>query len=148
MILRSVLLCCLFVFSLSAQSKDESDVIAAAQKVFDGMAAHDAAMIRSAVLADARFYSVRNDAAPTSTSAEDFITRITAMKNDLLERFTGKPTVLIKGRIAQVWSEYDFLLDGKFGHCGIDSFSLLKTNDGWKVASIVYTTETAGCAGH
>ncbi len=144
---RLVSITCLLAFGLLARSSDESDAVAAAQKVFDAMAAHDAATIRSAVLPDARFYSVRGDAAPTSTSAEDFSTRIAGMKNDLLERFTGKPNVLVRGHIAQVWGDYEFLLDGKFGHCGIDSISLLKTSEGWKIAAITYTTETS-CPGH
>jgi hypothetical protein len=112
------------------------------------MAAHDAGMIRSTVLPDARFYSVHGDTPPASTSAEDFASRISALKGDLLERFTGKPNVLVSGHIAQVWGEYEFLRDGKFGHCGIDSFSLLKTTDGWKIAAITYTSETTGCPGH
>ncbi len=133
---------------LLAQTSDEKQPAATVQKLFDGMAAHDAEMIRSTVLPDARFYSVRDEAVPTSTAAEDFISRIAPMKGDLLERFTGQPKTLIRGRIAQVWGEYEFLRDGKFGHCGVDSVSLFKTAEGWKIAAITYTTETAGCPGH
>jgi hypothetical protein len=55
--------------------------------------------------------------------------------------------VSIRGRIAEVWGEYEFWSDGKFNHCGIDSVNLLKTAEGWKIASIVFTTETTGCKG-
>jgi hypothetical protein len=75
-------------------------------------------------------------------------TRLASTQGALLERFTSKPTVTIHGRIAEVWGEYEFLRDGKFSHCGIDSFTLLKTDQGWKVATIVYTAETTGCKGH
>jgi hypothetical protein len=133
---------------LVAETPDEKDAAAAAQKTFDGMAAKDASMIRAGMLPEARLYSIRQDGATTSTAGEDFATRIAAAKGDLLERFTGAPKVLIRGRMAQVWGEYEFLRDGKFTHCGVDSFSLLKTAEGWKVATIVYTTETTGCPGH
>lgn len=132
----------------NAQNGEAKDAVAAVQKVFDGMAAHDAAMIRSVMLPDARLASVRDERAPSGTSSDDFATRIAAIKGDVLERFTSPPTVLIHGRMAQVWGDYEFLFNGKFTHCGVDSFSLLKSAEGWKVAEIVDTQEAAGCAGH
>jgi hypothetical protein len=132
-------LCCLF-----AQTSDESDAIAAVQRLFDGMAAHDAGVIRSVMLSDARLYSVRDQAAPAGRAGEEFAGQIAAAKNDLLERFTSRPHVLIRGRMAEVWGEYEFLRDGKFTHCGVDSVSLLKTLEGWKIASITCTVETVG----
>ena len=113
------------------------------------MAAHDAAAIRSSGLADAKLFSVREQGEPgAGTPVADFANQIASIKDDLLERFTSPPTVLIRGRMAQVWGEYEFVRNGKFGHCGVDSFSLFKTAEGWKIVTIVYTTETTGCKGH
>jgi Putative lumazine-binding len=134
--------------ALFARASDESDAVAVVQKLFDGMATHSADMIRSTVTADARFYYVRDDTAPASISAEEFVGRIASMKGDLLERFTKPPSVSIHGRMAQVWGEYEFLRDAKFGHCGVDSVSLFKTSDGWRIAAIAYTAETTNCPGH
>ncbi len=50
------------------------------------------------------------------------------------------------GGIAVVWAEYDFHLNGKFNHCGVDQVNLLKTGAGWKIMGIAYTSETSGCA--
>ncbi|HTQ57355.1 MAG TPA: nuclear transport factor 2 family protein [Bryobacteraceae bacterium] len=132
---------------LLCQASDEKDAAATVQKLFDGMAGHDAAMIRATVLADARLYSVRDQSAPASMPIEDFLTRIASIQGDLLEHFTSAPQVLIHGRTAQVWGEYEFRHSGQFSHCGVDSVSLLKTAEGWKIASIVYTAETTGCKG-
>ena len=146
-LLTSVLLCALS--PIFAQTSDEKDAVAAAQKLFDGMAAHDAAAIRSSGLADAKLFSVREQGEPgAGTPVADFANQIASIKDDLLERFTSPPTVLIRGRMAQVWGEYEFVRNGKFGHCGVDSFSLFKTAEGWKIVTIVYTTETTGCKGH
>ena len=131
-----------------AQTADDADALAAVQKTFDGMAAHDVAMIRASMLPDARLYSVRAANAPTGTALDDFASRIAAVQGTVLERFTSPPKVSIRGRMAQVWGEYEFLRDGKFTHCGVDSVSLLKTAEGWKIATIVYTVETTGCKGH
>jgi hypothetical protein len=131
---------------LVAETSDEKEAIAVVQKTFDGMAAHDSAMILSTMLPDARLYSVREDGvAGASTAAGDFASQIASIKGDLLERFTDQPSVLIHGRMAQVWGDYEFFRDGKFGHCGVDSASLFKTAEGWKIATIVYTVEKAGC---
>jgi len=134
--------------TIYAQGSDEKDAIAVVQKLFDAMASHDGAGIRANSMPDARLYSIRGDAAPASRSIEDFATQIASAKGDLVERFTGQPTVSVRGRMAQVWGEYEFLHDGKFTHCGIDSVSLFKTSEGWKIAAISYTVETTGCKGH
>jgi hypothetical protein len=146
--MRSIATLILFAAIACAQASDEKDAVAAAQKLFDGMAAKDAAVIRSVMLPEARLYAVRDDRPPTVSVGEAFAGQIANAAGSLLERFTGAPQVMIRGRMAQVWGEYEFLRDGKFNHCGVDSFSLFKTAEGWKVAAISYTTETTGCKGH
>ena len=140
----------LLLFALTplfAQTSDEKDAVAATQKLFDGMAAHDADAIRSTVQPDTKLYSVRENGATADTASADFANQIAAMKDAIVERFTAQPSVLIRGRMAQVWGEYEFLRNGKFQHCGVDSFSLFKTPDGWKIVTILYTVETTGCKG-
>jgi hypothetical protein len=125
----------------------EKDAVAAVQKLFDAMAAHDAAAIKAVVLPEARLYAVRDEGAPTMMEAAVFADRLGSMQGAIVERFTGKPKVDIRGRMAQVWGEYEFLRDGKFNHCGVDSVSLFRAAEGWKIAAIAYTTETTGCKG-
>src|ERR1051325_4096022 len=94
------LLSALFLF---AQSSEEKEVLAATQKTFDGIAAHDGAMVLASTLPDARIYSVRNAGEPTITAIADFAKQIGTIKGELLERFTSPPKVSIQGRVAQVW---------------------------------------------
>jgi hypothetical protein len=110
--------------------------------------AHDAGMIRSTLSPDARLYSVRGENGPFTTKSEASVNQIASAKAELLERFTSEPSVSIRGRLAQVWGEYEFLRDGKFSHCGVDSVSLFKTAEGWRIATLMYTLETTGCKGH
>ncbi len=150
-LLTSLLLFTLLLFTLAplpAQTSDEKDVLATVQKTFDGMAAHDAETIRSTMLPDARLYAVREQGVPSAgTAMTDFASQMGSIKDGVLERFTAQPTVSIRGRMAQVWGEYEFRRNGKFTHCGVDSFSLFKTSEGWKIVTIVYTVETTGCKG-
>jgi hypothetical protein len=56
------------------------------------------------------------------------------------------PAVHVHGAIAVVWAPYDFHIDGKFSHCGVDTFSLVRTATGWQISGISYTVEPTGCA--
>jgi len=124
---------------------EEKAVVAAVKTVFDGMAAHDAAKIQGGLAPDARLTRVRGDQPAATVSAEQFVKGIEANHSHLLERMWD-PKVMLRGRLAAVWAPYDFHADGKFTHCGVDSFLLVKGADGWKITSIAYTVETEACA--
>ena len=61
-------------------------------------------------------------------------------RGDIVER-GFEPEVMVAGLIATVWLPYDFHRDGAWSHCGINVFTLVRTVDGWRIASIVYTYE-------
>ncbi len=71
-------------------------------------------------------------------STEDDAESIKKNTEAWLERMWN-PTVLVEGRIAVVWTPYDFHRDGKFSHNGTDVFTLMKLADGWKIVSAAYT---------
>ena len=146
--MRLIMMLVLFVLPpIFAQVSDDMTPVDTVEKTFKGMAKRDAAMIRSTMLSNARLYSVRADGTTAGSALEDFIRQIDSSNGDVLERFTSQPNVSIRGRLAQVWGEYEFLRDGKFHHCGVDSVSLFRTAEGWKIATIVYTVEMTGCKG-
>lgn len=143
--MRLLLACLIALLTLAAQTSDKRDVLAAVQQTFDGMATNDAAKILASMTADARLYGVRANGVPYAMPAEQWASRLASLKSRFVERFTKAPTVSIHGTVANVWGEYEFFRDGKFGHCGVDSFNLLKTAEGWRVAAILDTEESTGC---
>jgi hypothetical protein len=66
-------------------------------------------------------------------------------EDKLVERWTGDPTVMIRGPIAVVWGEYEFMINGYFSHCGVDSIDLVKVDGDWKIANWMWTVEKKGC---
>jgi hypothetical protein len=59
------------------------------------------------------------------------------------------PTVLVSGPVAMVWLPYDFYVDGKWSHCGVDVFTLLKGGAGWRIATLVWSVEQPpACSPH
>ncbi len=124
---------------------DKEDVTAVVQKTFDGMAAHDAAAIRKCFLPGARLTAIRETGEVTHTTVEEFAERMGQSKVAIRERMWDVE-VKVEGKLASLWAPYDFERDGKRSHCGIDQANLVRTEKGWKIASLTFTMETKGCA--
>lgn len=133
-----------FTLFAALHAAEKDDVVAAVQRTFDAMEARDVQALRASVLPEAQFFVVLEDGKVRAVSLDQFAARLGEAKEPLLERM-WKPRVLISGRLASVWTPYDFHRGGKFSHCGIDAVHLLKTSDGWKLSSIAYTMQTKGC---
>ena len=51
------------------------------------------------------------------------------------------PEVKISGTVAMVWFPYDLYIDGKWSHCGVDVFTIVRVKSDWKIASMAWSTE-------
>lgn len=136
--------------SLSAQAPRTArdSVVATVTEFFRAMTARDTAAANRVQISEGVWFAVRtqgDSAVVSARGADAFVRQLATMKDTLVERM-WKPTVQIHGPIANVWAEYDFHRNGKFSHCGVDAFSLIRTRAGWKIATITYTTEPTGCA--
>ena len=133
----------------AAQKEDEkSAVLAIVQQFFDTMTSRDVEGAKRVLMPEARMFSVRDQngqSAARASSAESYLKGLGEGKQTNRERM-WQPEVKIHGGIASVWTPYDFWIDGKFSHCGIDIFDLVKTAEGWKIAAVTYTVERTGCA--
>ena len=145
------LLFCVTPFSIGAFA-DEADEKAAVVEIvrvfFEAMTAKDVEQSSAVMTADGVLYGYRenDDGMQINRSTHaSFLEGLATGQNVLIERFWD-PTVLLHDRMAVVWTPYDLFIDGEFSHCGIDNFSLLKTEEGWKITGIVYSMEPDGCA--
>jgi ketosteroid isomerase-like protein len=132
------------VCACAADQNDKKEVISVVNQLFAGMAAGDAAAVTAIMTPDAKLISAREDKVSPATSVADFAKRISTGPNRVMERMWN-PTVLVRGRIAMLWADYDVYVGGKFNHCGIDGFTLLKMDAGWKISEVIYTSETENC---
>ncbi len=48
-------------------------------------------------------------------------------------------SIQVDGAIANVWTPYEFYINGKLSHKGVNSFTLFKENNYWK---IIYCIDT------
>ena len=126
----------------------DSAVVATVQRLFDAMARRDTATLRALLVPGARFTSLPTDRvvpAPRVQGDSAFLRTFAAGTERLLERM-WQPVVHVEGPLATLWAPYDFHVDGKRSHCGVDAVTLLRGDAGWRVTGITYTVQRAGCA--
>lgn len=131
----------------AAQIPAERDAVLKAMQVFfDTMTARDVDGARDILVPQGRFHVIDMTSRarePRSFANEEYLAELKASKQTMRERIWD-PEVRVHGSIATVWTAYDFWIDGKLSHCGIDAFDLIKTDKGWKIAGGAYTIES-GC---
>ncbi|MDG2194516.1 MAG: nuclear transport factor 2 family protein [Polaribacter sp.] len=49
----------------------------------------------------------------------------------------GSYTIKVDGNLASVWTPYEFYVNGKFSHCGANSFQLFNNNGNWEIIYLV-----------
>lgn len=82
----------------------------------------------------------------TINSGRDFLTAVANRPADqvwkeILKGYKGQ----IDGNLAHIWVPYEFRINGELSHCGANSFTLVKTDQGWKIADIVDSRRREGC---
>ena len=98
---------------------------------------NDLEKARYHVLEEGRVFRVRKDGISFRSNSE-FFDQTADQTTDYLERMWD-PIILYRGDLAMAWTTYDFHLNGKFSHCGAESFTLTRLNNRWMVADWAYT---------
>ena len=129
----------------AALAQDETArVVAVVTGLFDALARGDTAGMRSFMHAEARIIQTANrEGAPwhrvnTLNAFLGSIGGAIAQGRKLEERIFD-PEVKIDDNLAQAWARYDFYADGVKSHCGVDSYQIIRTTEGWKILQIVDT---------
>ena len=116
-------------------SPEERAVVEPLQGVLDGLAARDRNRIAAQLLPGGSATLMRNGK-PVQMGFSVFADRLSTPGTDTREERIYEPLVHIDNNIAFIWTRYDFLLNGKLDHCGMDSASLVKVDDHWLIASL------------
>lgn len=128
---------------------DEAAVLAVVDQFMTAISTNDLELMASVQLPDGMTYR----AGPAQGGGVEVVARpnsywVQPERADgraRIERYWS-PAVLMRGHIAVVWTPYEFWLDGKRSHCGIDTFNLVKVDGRWRVANAMWTVEPEGCA--
>ncbi len=126
------------------QDAEKAAVLATVQAFFDTMTARDVDGARKILQPQGRFHAMRmRDGKPEvrAFSNEEYLADLKASQRRMRERIWDT-VVQVNDLIATVLAPYDFWIDGKLSHCGVDAFDLIKTTEGWKLAGGAYTVVT------
>jgi hypothetical protein len=126
-------------------SEADAGPLAAIDALFSAMSSHDVAAARKILMPGATFLVVRADGATHADNDAGFLETLGKETQSVWKERIWSPQVRIDGQMAQVWAPYDFHLDGKFSHCGVDVFTLVQGKAGWRIATIAYTGRKDHC---
>jgi hypothetical protein len=133
---------------LDAQTAEDS-VKAVVKQLFDGMKNSDAVMIKTAFADSAFLQSVGKNKegkiAISTDSIDEFAKLISGIKKGAADEQIVFESIKIDGPLAMVWAPYKFYFDGKFSHCGVDSFQLVYVNGQWKIQYLIDTRRKQPC---
>lgn len=148
---RIALLLVLLISSSSfAQDSDEIDVKKTVIKFFDAFHKQDSIAIKELVSKDLKLQSIGNSKEGfTQLRNEEFsafLKSIVSIPKD--KKFEEKLLdfkIRVDGDMANAWTPYEFWFNGKFSHCGVNSFQLVKLEGVWKIIYLIDTRRREGC---
>jgi hypothetical protein len=142
----------LFALVLSTDSDaqtPENSVKAVVKQLFEGMKNSEASMIRSSFADSAILQTIAKNKEGKliiqNDSVDEFAETISTIKKGAADEQIIFESVKIDGPLAMVWAPYKFYFDGKFSHCGVDSFQLVFINGQWKIQYLIDTRRKQPC---
>jgi hypothetical protein len=147
--LNLFLLCLVLSASaLKAQSATDS-VKATIDQMFRAMKNSDASLLKDCFADSAILQTIaRSKEGQTIIRNEPiagFINSISSMQKDAADERIVFDVVKIDGPLAIAWTPYQFYFNGKFSHCGVNSFQLVRMSNGWKIQYIIDTRRRTNC---
>ncbi len=131
-----------------AQS-EQAEVKAVVAQLFVGMKAGDSSLVAKTFTTDATLQSVSTAADGkvriSKNGIAGFLKAIGTPHQEVWDERIYNLNVQVDGPMATVWAPYKFYLGEKFSHCGVNAFTLVETESGWKIAAITDTRRKENC---
>lgn len=127
------------VLAMAARGQSAEDSVKqAVNRMFQGMKEADSAMVVSVFHPKAVLQTITKDGVRADSYA-DFGSSMNRLKKGQLDERITFGAVHIDGNLASVWTPYNLYFDGKFMHCGANSFQLVRTAGEWKIVHLIDT---------
>jgi predicted YcjX-like family ATPase len=128
--------------TVQAQTTEDSVKITINQ-LFEGMKNGDTVLLKSAFTDDPILQTVATNKKKQvyikTDKFKDFVKFIGDQKVGEADERVEFETIRIDGPLAMVWAPYQFYYKGKFHHCGVNSFQLVRIDNIWKIQYLIDT---------
>ena len=140
--MHRILFIVIFVFTstLHPQNDEVKQVVVT---FFKGFHAKDSTIIKSVCAENMILQSIAESSKGTqlkNQSSKDFYHSIATISPTILfEEKLLDYSIQVDGAMAHVWTPYEFYLNGKISHKGVNAFTLFRDNGLWKIVYIIDT---------
>jgi hypothetical protein len=139
---------CATIISVSAQTTEDS-VKTVINTMFSAMKNGDAALFRINFSDSAILQTIARDREGKLTVVNENISAfadfVGHLKKDSADERISFEMIKTDGPLAIAWTPYRFYYNGRFSHCGVNSFQLIRLAGGWKIHYLIDTRRREGC---
>ncbi|MGA7440469.1 MAG: nuclear transport factor 2 family protein [Luteibacter sp.] len=136
-------------FAADAAKADIQKIVSQFQ---DTLKTHDATTLRSLFIPEASWVEAlgaeslkkvkakKPDVGPYHTSTPGKFADFVGSSKDSLEERFHDVRIETDGNVGIVYFDFEFLLDGKIQNRGAETWQMVHTDDGWKIAAMLYSS--------
>jgi len=134
---------------IKENNAEEKAVRTIVESLFDGMRAGDSTLVRNCFHKDASMQSTFTDKTGKprleSGTVDEFCEAVGTPHDQVWDEKIWSYDIKVDGNMASVWTEYSFYLGERKLHCGVNAFLMYKSEEGWKILTIMDTRRREGC---
>lgn len=143
-------ICCFLLTCGFSYSQDQTiEVKKVVESLFNSMKESNEMGILSCFTSTATMQSVDKDKEGNintkTTEVGGFASNVGKLPKGAADERITFDVVRIDGDMAFVWTPYQLFFNGKFMHCGVDAFVLIKQNGNWKINYLIDTRRKENC---
>ncbi len=133
-------------FSQASQKNDEDAIKETIELFFESLEKQDSILLVNSTELDGQIWRVNHFNEQSVVDMRDVREDLSSLNtSNNFKEIPHSYDIKVHRDMAIAWVPYEFWVDGKFSHCGVDVFTLIKNNNIWKIASTAYTVEKDGC---
>ena len=137
-------------FSFSQDSFSNEDAKQVIDTFFEGFHKGDATLMKSVIAKDVIMQTVfvtKNGENKLSTDSIDGLVNAIANRpsDQKWDERLLNYQIAVDGNLAHVWTPYEFWFNDTFSHCGANSFTIAKFDDGWKIIHLIDSRRKESC---
>ncbi len=133
-------------FAQKNVSTEKAEIQLIVDQFFVALEKQDTALFNTMLYKNAQVWVVQNKGGKLKNTVSTFGADFWSLNPKFIIRERALDIdITIHKDIAIAWVPYEVFVNDKLAHCGIDTFTFLKSQEGWKIVNCSYSMEPDGC---